>query len=359
MNPIKRIAPLDGLRTFAAFGVIWIHSWTYSNNPALRIGRIDLARVIAILGNGVDFFFVISGFFMYMVLSKIQLSAPAYLDFLKKRWFRIAPAFYCSALVYAIFLRIQYPNYRIFYGLLTNLTFSGNLFPGANIVGPFWSLGTEWHFYMLLPFLFWKGSGSSFLKRLAILSVISVLFFCLVSKRILDEGFWKPQVITRFIEFGWGSLAAYGYRNKYFLPQWMKGARGGVLFALLVMYLGRIFMTTEIVQWIRFGWLLRGLAEPVMTFGFAWLLYIVVTEDNVVTRMLSLPFMGYLGRISYSLYLWHSLPMMLLERYNIPTLCYGLANPVWVFTVVSLFTTVIAHFSYKLLEEPYFKGKLR
>lgn len=354
----QRIAPLDGLRTFAAFGVIWIHSWTFSNNPPLKIGRIDLARVVALLGNGVDFFFVISGFFMYLVLSKKELSVPAYFDFIKKRWFRIAPAFYCSAIVYVIFFLIQDSHYKVLYYLLTNFTFSGNL-TNSNIIGPFWSLGTEWHFYMLLPFLFWKGTDKSFLRRLALLSAISLVFFLLVSKRILNDAFWKPQVITRFIEFGWGSLAAYGYKKKIELPLWMSGRRGGLFLAILITYAGRIFMTTEIVEWFRYGWVLRGLAEPVMTFGFAWLMYIVITEDNPVSGFLSLPVMSYLGRISYSVYLWHSLPLMILERYPVKTLYHNVANPFWVFAVVSGIAILIAHFSYKFLEEPYFKGRLK
>jgi peptidoglycan/LPS O-acetylase OafA/YrhL len=358
MSTTNRIAPLDGLRTFAAFGVIWIHSWTYSNNPSLQVWHIDLARVIAILGNGVDFFFVISGFFMYMVLNKIELSGASYLGFIKKRWFRIAPAFYVSAIVYAAFFFIQDAHYRLIYNLFINFTFSGNLVANGNIVGPFWSLGTEWHFYLLIPFLFWKGSGVSFLKRLAVLSGISIIFFLLVSARVLDEGFWKPQVITRFIEFGWGSLAAYGYKRQLSLPVWMRGYRGGIVFSLAVMYTGRIFMTTEIVQWLpRLGWILRGFAEPVMTAGFAWLMYIVITENNPLSRFLSLPPLSYLGRISYSVYLWHSLPMILLERFPVRTLYHNVANPVWVFAVVSAATVIIAHFSYKFLEEPYFKGK--
>jgi peptidoglycan/LPS O-acetylase OafA/YrhL len=46
-----------------------IHSWAFANNPSLKIAGVDLYRSVAIVGNGVDFFFVISGFFMFMVFS--------------------------------------------------------------------------------------------------------------------------------------------------------------------------------------------------------------------------------------------------------------------------------------------------
>ena len=54
----QRIKPIDGLRAFAALGVIWIHAWMFCSNPALNIFSIDFYKIMAIAGNGVDFFFV-------------------------------------------------------------------------------------------------------------------------------------------------------------------------------------------------------------------------------------------------------------------------------------------------------------
>jgi peptidoglycan/LPS O-acetylase OafA/YrhL len=51
----NRIKALDGLRALAAFGVVWIHCWSFYKNPALPFAGIDLYKAAAILGNGVDF----------------------------------------------------------------------------------------------------------------------------------------------------------------------------------------------------------------------------------------------------------------------------------------------------------------
>ncbi len=52
----NRILPLDGLRSIAAFGVVWIHVWETYAAPSLRIFSVDFYKLIAILGNGVNFF---------------------------------------------------------------------------------------------------------------------------------------------------------------------------------------------------------------------------------------------------------------------------------------------------------------
>jgi peptidoglycan/LPS O-acetylase OafA/YrhL len=131
---IKRIAPLDGLRTFAVFGVVWIHSWTSVGNPTFKFCAIDIYRLIAILGNGVNFFFVISGFFMYQVLSKKEFSIKNYRVFILRRCKRIAPAFYFSAVCYAVYFYITIgPQYPIFKYLLINFLFLNNNFSHTSV----------------------------------------------------------------------------------------------------------------------------------------------------------------------------------------------------------------------------------
>lgn len=103
----QRIKPIDGLRAFAAFGVIWIHSWIFCSNPSLNIFSIDFYKLIAIVGNGVDFFFVISGFCMYLMIDKNTFTLHTYFRFLYKRFLRIAPAFFASVIVYAVLIKIK------------------------------------------------------------------------------------------------------------------------------------------------------------------------------------------------------------------------------------------------------------
>ena len=71
MSQQPRLVWLDVLRTFCVLGVLWIHTWSKYGNPAVMVGGVDINRPLAILGNGVDFFFVLSGFCMLMSLKNI------------------------------------------------------------------------------------------------------------------------------------------------------------------------------------------------------------------------------------------------------------------------------------------------
>lgn len=353
----KRIAPLDALRTFAAFGVVWNHSWIFCGNPSLKIVNIDVYRLFAIAGNGVNFFFVISGFFMFIVVSRKEFSFTNYRDFIFNRWKRIAPAYYFSAVVYAVYFLLQDHSYPFLKLLLIDFSFLNNLFEDGNIISPFWSLGTEWHFYILLPFLFISGNKKYFLRSLFFFSMVSFIFLCAMHKGILNEIFWRSQIIPRFIEFSWGILAGYLYKNKKALPSWMRSLKG-VCFALAITYAGRMLMVTEIIEKMgTFGWLARSFAEPLMTFGFAWFMYLMVVEKNRLSDFLSKSFFTYLGKLSYSVYLWHAFILLILGQFKFIASGIPWLNSMLVFLITAGLTVCIAHFSYKFLEAPYFRSK--
>ncbi len=353
----NRIAPLDALRTFAAFGVVWNHSWIFTGTPSLKILNIDVFRLFAITGNGVNFFFVISGFFMYIVVSRKEFSFKNYTTFILNRWKRIAPAYYFSAIVYALYFLLQDKGYPFFKLLLIDFSFLNNLFSDGNIVSPFWSLGTEWHFYILLPLLFIFNKKQQFLRSLCFCAIVSFIFLCFMHKGILNEIFWRSQIIPRFIEFAWGILAGYLYKNKKNLPDWMRSVKG-MFFAIIVTYAGRMLMVTEIIEKLGvYGWLVRSFAEPVMTFGFAWFMYLMVIEKTLLSDFFSKPCITYLGKISYSVYLWHTFILLLLGQLKYTATSIPWVNSFLVFFITAGLTIFIAHFSYKFLEAPYFRSK--
>lgn len=348
---MNRIKPLDGLRVFAAFGVVWIHTWTLCGNPAFKIGSLDIYKSVAVVGNGVDFFFVISGFFMYTVLSKKVFSGENYLIFLQKRFKRIAPAFYVSAVVYCIVFLVNNLHYPFVEKLVLNMLFLNNFFSGAEIIGPFWSLCTEWHFYIILPFLFYKTGNRFFIKALLILTVLSFIFILLMNSSILNERFWDKQIPVRFIEFVPGVVAAYFYQKKQAVPGWLSGAKG-ILLACAITYIGRMLMVKEVIHSFgNGGWLMKSLSMPVMTFGFGILVFLVISEQSFFSRFLSFQPMQFLGKISYSVYLWHSLILMFVPK-NWP----GHFSPVLIFMIVSVLTSILSYISYKFFEQPYFQS---
>jgi peptidoglycan/LPS O-acetylase OafA/YrhL len=106
----------------------------------------------------------------------------------------------------------------------------------------------------------------------------------------------------------------------------------------------------------EYEWILNTLADPVMTFGFSLILLSVLLSENQVLSFLKSKLVIYLGKISFSIYLWHSLVLGLVTQ-MISTSINSLLHPILLFILVTLVTVFIAHFSYRFLELPYFKRK--
>ena len=362
-----RIAPIDGLRGFAALGVVWVHAWNFSGNPALSVGKIegfqlDLHRALAIWGQGLDMFFVISGFCMYLMYARkqTQFSWGAYWEFLKNRWVRIAPAFYTSMLVCA--LGITYAKHWFPWpDVLAHLTFLHIIIPQTNgLASPFWSLATEWHFYLLLPLILWAGLRYGFWRTAFAFMTASLLY------RLWFFGAWpnadlalRGQIPVRLIEFYWGLCVARFYTEKRAPPRWLAGA-GGVLLSFGIAYVGRVLMLTEAMRGVgRLGFVMRAFSEPVLSFGFALLLWSVMTTPSIFQNILSHWTLQTLGRWSYSFYLWHWWPCMWLAFYFKGRWGAGLAAQYAAYLLCVAFLLPVAWLSYKLLEEPYFRWRTK
>ena len=349
----NRILPLDGLRTIAALGVVWIHIWTAFGNPSMKLAGVDLYKAIAILGNGVDFFFVISGFCMYMVLSKVELNVSNYFAFIKKRYKRIAPAFYVSVLVYA-FINSPIINKEFILNILFHAAFINNIFSYYTISGPFWSIATEWQFYLIIPFLLYFSKRFSLIKSVFFFTIVSLLVTAFLLYNKYDFNFWSAQIFIRFPEFAVGIVAAYFFINNKKLPDFLKGWKG-LFLGILITYLGRLFMYTEILAQLgSSGYLFKAISYLVLSGGFGLIMYHMLTENSMPAKWVSSKFFIYLGKISYSIYLWHSLAIYFCHDF-IMQLPFGNLNPIAAFLVVMVITVVISDISYRLFESFYFK----
>jgi peptidoglycan/LPS O-acetylase OafA/YrhL len=351
-----RIKSVDGLRAICVLGVIWIHCWTFCGNPAFVLFGIDFYKIIALLGNGVDFFFVISGFFMYMVAFGKVNNFFQYLRFIKKRWLRLAPAYYLAICIYGIFIWIDNSDFDLIYQSFFHFLFLNNIVTGNTVAGIFWSLGTEWHFYMLIPIIFFASIRFGFYKVNILLMLASLFLGSLMYKGVIEFDNWQTQVLIRFPEFAWGVIAAEIYKTRAKLPNLLY-KYSGLLLGLLLAYIGRTLKYTPLLEAAEnYAWLLRTLADPIMTLGFSVILLSVLISENKITLMLKSDPIVYLGKISFSMYLWHALAIGFISDVVSSNGNFFLA-PIPFFLFVCLLTILMAHFSYRFLEAPYFKLK--
>ena len=357
---MERLKPVDGLRALAVTGVIWAHIWLFFNNPSFYIVHIDVNRVLSFGGIGVDLFFVISGFCMYLMYRKKaeKFSIAAYGGFIVKRWKRIAPAFYFvvtfESLLY-LFMQGVFPAKSFFSHLLFINTFNKD-----NVLSPpFWSLATEWHFYLILPLLFIKLRNSNeIVYRVLILSVISLgCRMVLFSSNIFLQRITinSDMIWYRFIEFGIGILAAWYYAEGKELPRWLKGNRG-FLVTVMIAFAGRALMTTEVLAHLgKMAFTGRAFGEPVLTLGFALMILNVISSASIFSKLLSGRLLLFIGRISYSMYLCHWLIAYNTSAWVIKHLGITQASFYGTFVFVLLMLVPVSFICYKILEEPYFK----
>lgn len=100
--------------------------------------------------------------------------------------------------------------------------------------------------------------------------------------------------------------------------------------------------------------LYRAIGFPLTTAaGVALVLVGVAHASGLVTRCLALPWMAAIGRASYSLYLWHVIPVMVLDKdiIPLPNIVLGMIG------VVA--TIVLTYLSYRFLEKPFLKSRSR
>ena len=304
LSDMKRIPTLDGWRALAICAVIAyhdrLHSW----------GRVSDSLLHDWGSLGVDLFFGISGLLICsrLLVEEKTTGGISLVGFYKRRVYRILPAMLVflamvGALGFAGIIRVGWRAWwasLIFLGnyqqaALKNVSYS----PFTN---HFWSLAVEEHFYLLLPLLlfFWRGRR----LRIVILSILTAAGCA-----------WTNFYFARHHADPLRSYAAMRSDLKLyelFFP------------ALLAVVLAYDNPMQRFVRWCRPlpVFLITGLAAVVavhlhregavhmMVAPFCFPLMILSTvfdSTGWLSTVLELPLLCWLGRLSYSLYLWQQL----------------------------------------------------
>jgi len=352
----NRFAPLDGLRAIAALGVLWIHTWTLHSNPRCVIAGFDIASVLALAGNGVDLFFVISGFCMYYFYAKNKSFSNAdFWTFIKKRWIRLSPAFYTACMVYIISAKFRDPAYPVLPSIFTGLAYLNGILSNYTPVSILWSLTTEWQFYIIIPFLLIYQDKPGFKKTfliiaflMLIIAVLSVLFLKSGSDQLTS------QIIFRYFEFMWGILAGnilltrgdlqLKYRPAYFIS------------FVLITYCGRALLSKPVLNLDKDYYNLFKLAGfTIMGLGFSGIIYMALTSKKLLKAFLGNPVLSFIGKISFSFYLWHALIYPIVGEKTMAFFphIHNLSAPLITFFISVILLTPIAAASFYLLEQPF------
>ena len=396
------IVVLDGVRGVAVLMVIIFHInrvtgdnlWDPKTNPLA-------SSVSTAGGTGVTLFFVLSGFLLFMPFAKALLFKtdwPLLRVFYMRRVLRILPAYYVSLFLIILFQYPQYLHRANFKNLLLFLTFfmDSTRATFRQINGPYWTLATEWQFYMLLPFI---ALGIAFIvsrvpikKRLAAVSAcllgiiiwgLFIRFWGLYFLAYPTRTFLVPRSVLNVFNF-----FLFGVTGKY-----TEDFAVGMFISLCYMYSQHPSTDKKVVElWKRLSpWLWTGgililvfsamwhfksgyawswpfiptgmmdvfnwLSEMLLAIGFGACIAALLYGSSALKALFEWPMLRWVGLISFSLYIWH-LPLILLFQSRVLPMFHGLSRLAtytmyWYWAIVVIFP--FAFLSYLIVERPWMR----
>lgn len=294
-----KLDALTGLRFLAAAPIVYLHYQGFAGIPVTS----------AALGQGVSYFFVLSGFvlaYMYPALPTWRAKC----NFLAARFARLWPV-HVIGIVLAIFLM----GYPASWGdIIVNMTLLQAWVPVEGIVhsinGPSWSISTELGFY--LAFLLLIQNFERTWRRKLILSALllaGLLIFCVVAKLPWSSAGSSVSVQSlvysfpagRLFEFVCGMCLALLYRR-------YRPAIG--LATATVIELG--IVTFAVFYAIAMGDLIHVWYSPLTMYtGFSAvlpasiLIFFFAQQRGAISNLLASPAFVLLGELSYSIYMFH------------------------------------------------------
>lgn len=347
---------IDGLRAIAVLAVMLYHL----RNEWLPGGFA-----------GVDVFFVISGFVVSASVARWDRGGLGsfLMYFYARRIQRIAPALIACLLVTTVVSCLFIPNAWLsstvdrtglfaFIGM-SNLFLAfqnENYFAPSAEFNPYvhtWSLGVEEQFYLLFPLLFfaWTRSGRG--------RVVSLVLFGLALVASLVDAWWRSTsnpaaafylITTRFWELAAGVLmfqllhrggSESGRPSRFAFP-------AALLACVALVVLGWSLWTSNAQAFPYPQAILPIAASLGILAGLS-----LANPTTLLARLLGSTPMLYIGRRSYSLYLWHW-PVLVLMRWT-----SGVEGAAMI--VLALVATfLLAHLSYRFVETPLrYSSRLR
>ena len=349
---------IEGLRGIAVLLVVFFHAGLLSTAGTQLPGGFI----------GVDLFFVISGFLItgLLIRERERNGRVSFARFYARRVRRILPAAAVCLLItiplaYYLVALIERPS-AMLDGATAALSFANVRFAlTTDYFHPtsyspflhFWSLGVEEQFYFVWPALLavvaWRrtrlGAGVA-------LAGIVVGSFLLSLAWTHDNPTWAFYMLpTRAWQLAAGGLLAVGAGSFKWLPGPFKSVVSQLLVIAGWLALAALLIDALIINSVTVPY--PGTAALVPTLAGV-LLIASGTERHGPGVLLSLWPIRFIGKISYSLYLWHW-PMLILGGLYLggplrqplePAQAYGLA----------LLSIPIATVSWGLVEEPFRRG---
>lgn len=362
-----RFPALDGVRGLAALAVVVHHVGLYVGAH----GDIAGGEVLRRLDVGVPVFFALSGFLLYRPFVAARAArGPAVRvpDYLRARALRLLPAYWVAlGLVAAVpYLAsvtptidpVQSGDWWRYFGLTQVYTADaiGQGFPHA------WTLCVELSFYLLLPLWAAVWSRRPLDDRRSVAEVVLLLGLGVASWGVRTLTYVEPQVLGSWFPFGftvgatflWFSVGMAAAVLGVHRPAWIRAwpAPGAAWAAALVVFLllsyaAGLPRSTARPSGVGFL-LLHGVPALIA----ALLVVPFTTTDghgrSAVGRVLASRPLVRLGEVSYGVYLWHPIVVLVLLDQGV-----GTDDRFWILAPVTIAASIaLGALSFELVERP-------
>lgn len=353
-HPLGYIPAIDGLRAIAVLSVV-----AYHLRPGMLPGGFS----------GVDIFFAISGFVVTgSMMGKSFDRLPAMLSyFYARRLVRIMPALLAMLLVAILINQMLIPEAWLsravpqtarfaFFGLsnIVLATDTDGYFGVQSSFNPFthtWSLGVEEQFYLFFPLLlFWHQKLDSAKlnadRAVRVIGWASLVSFALCGMlTLIEQKYAFYLIVGRFWELGLGMILCLKLPHwRPMLARWSARRRMALTIANILLVAAALAMP----DWGGFPFPFAIL--PVLgTIGL--IASVVAAPDTRIARLLASTGPVAIGRLSYSLYLWHW-PVFVMFRWTVglDTIDLQLAA-----LALALLPAILSYF---LIERPFRRGRM-
>lgn len=320
---------IDGLRALAVL-VVFIFHCGY-----LPVGYL-----------GVDIFFVISGYLITKIIYLKSLESKfSITDFYIRRIRRIIPlvSFFCLfTLVVGLFTMLPDDLENLAQSIVATNFFGNNILQYLttsnywDVVNEFkplmhtWSLGIEEQYYFLYPFLFLVLRGK--LLRYVLPLLMGLTIFSLGCHILIDDTAANFYLLpSRFYELSIGGIGAVLFRNNLIITK------------TRIFYI--LFLVVLCILEIPF--LPKPLLIPLVVLLTLAILITTSSQKSLSTWVLENKISVGIGKISFSIYMWHQVLLAFARYFILDDLTVPLI------AVFSIFTILLSITTYYFIEQPF------
>jgi peptidoglycan/LPS O-acetylase OafA/YrhL len=346
--------------------VFFFHAWGISGGSSASEHSLWFSYV-ASGRTGVTLFFVISGFLLSIPwLSAMQspdVAMPSLKNYYAARFLRIVPLYYLAVLTACVVTGSWDSGLQAF-----TFQFVGfDIFPFSVV---WWTLVTEVQFYLLLPLLIWLLAGGA--KRRLVFLLVLVFWAATYVFQVLDNPsnekvrsfLLTKSLFGRLPAFLLGMFSAWIFvraRKELTLSaSWVSGV--GAVAILLALYVNGMVLqhSVSLGEWrSESNWHQHHTYEAIL---WSIVVLVLALTKPFFYGVLINPVLAVVGKLSYSLYLWH-VPILFYLMYPAKErlgAAFSQSLTFYLLTFAALLLSLLASlFTYKYVELPGLNLKRR